>query len=232
MTKIVGMGAANVFRANDASTRAWTEHGALCDDGIVVRFQGINQDEQDDLDAQNFVRGLKAPAPPDPDYDAIVHASEDGRPGNSHDAARWITGCTLAALTILLMPAALGPFVLLAPPLALAAGYFAPSVVRSARELRAAPIRRSVRGIFECKITSARFVCSGFLAEQSFDLHSMASFAGDTRLWLQFDDGRIVRLPIRLESRDQAPVAARLNELLREAKSISEGYRGTVLRAS
>src|SRR2546427_882103 len=64
------------FPHEDRTSCEWSERGSVAEDGgLVLAFRGINQDEQDRLDAQNFVRGLKAPARPDPDYEAIMAKS-------------------------------------------------------------------------------------------------------------------------------------------------------------
>src|SRR5690348_12910053 len=97
-------------------TDEWTESGTL-DAGVILAFDGINLDEQDALDMENFSRGLKAPVAEDRGGKAYSHVLPVRHrllvlsPG---DAIKLALGCVLALVAFLItahLAVTLGAFV-------------------------------------------------------------------------------------------------------------------------
>jgi len=206
--------------------RDWKETGSVAQ-GCVIAFEGINQDEQDKLDVENFARGLKAPTQEDPGGKAFARtAGLRARAWSPMDAFRVGLGLALALL---------GHYGLEALGLSsgavsggTAAGFLLgvalPTIVALVQTEQAEPVERSTADAFRLTVSSAECVVEGqTTGRQAFDIAAIDRFEGVGRLTVYRRDGTAVALPCSLTHRMHGPLAARLNELLREARALRRG---------
>jgi hypothetical protein len=206
----------------------WQESGTITE-GFVIAFLGINQDEQDKLDMENFARGLKEPAAEDPGGKAFARTARTrARAMTPMDAIRYGLGVVFGLVGYGIVEALdikegarigiiVGFFVL---------GLCTPFLFNLVRSQQAKPVSRSTADSFRLTISPNELAVEGdALPRQAYDVESIVRVDGKTRLMLHLRDGKAVTLPCSLRSKQHVPLAARLEELVREAKAL-RGYRG------
>jgi hypothetical protein len=199
----------------------WQETGSPAE-RVVIAFDGINQDEQDKLDVENFSRGVKTPAAEDPGGKAFAKGSGLQRRAMSPmDAVRAGLGGAAAFVAYEILSGAH------ASPGALTGGvagcflfgYLSPSLVDLFRAKRAAPVARSTADSFRITLSPAELIVEGqTTARQVFAVETIDRVSGMGRLTVHRRDGTAVALPCSLKHRMHGPLADRLNELLRAAR--------------
>jgi hypothetical protein len=190
--------------------------------GMVIAFDGVNQDQQDQLDMENFARGVKTPAKEDPGGKAFApNPRLRQRAMSPMDGVRLGLGLVLAFLGYEALSAAhvsggaltggmFGCFVL---------GTLIPAIVDLFRSKRAAPVARSTADAFHLTLSPAELTVEGqTMPRQVFAVEAIDRFTGVGRLTVHRRDGTAVALPCSLKHRMHGPLAARLNELLREVR--------------
>lgn len=203
---------------------SWSEQGAL-PGAVVISVDAINQDEQDKLELENFARGLSAPAREDPGSKAYAGPARiRGRAMTPFDAVRMASGFVFAALAWWIlstmdlersvsMGVGFGAFV---------GGLLFPSLVRLVLVRRAAPVTRSTRGTFELRFDAGHFSCTGAgTPEVRIELARVRSFTGGRRLSIELTDAPAATLPLTLPSKNNSPLASRLNDLLSASRAAS-----------
>jgi hypothetical protein len=199
---------------------------------VVVTFEGIDQDAQDSLDVENFARGVQAPSREDPGGKAYVRTQRTkNRVMTPADIVRFSLALLVALVTWGTLSELGVPdgFIAFGVICAFFVGAAIPSLINLFRAKKAAPVARSVDERFTLRVGPGRFTLAGV---QRPDLHvelrSIASFLGDHRLSVALTDGRTMVLPCKLRSKAHAELAQRLNQLVRDARAASSGYRDPV----
>ena len=202
----------------------WEEHGAL-PGPVVLRVDGVNQDEQDKLELENFARGLSAPSKEDPGGKAYARGTRMGsRAMSPMDAVRLACAFVFAGVTAGTLS---GTEVSGGVALGLGVGAFIfglafPTIVQLILAKRAAPVTRITRGVFELRFDAGHFACTGAgTAEVRYDLARVRSFTGGRRLSVELTDAPTATLPLSVASRNNGPLASRLNDLLAASRASS-----------
>ncbi len=214
-------GAALTYRGRMAD---WEEAGSPSG-GMVIAFEGINQDEQDKLDMENFARGVKTPAKEDPGGKAFAPTRAMQRRAMSPmDAVRLGLGCVMAIVGYQVLSALgvsdgarfgglIGCFFF---------GVLIPTLFDLVRRKQAAPVARATADSFRLTLSPPEFVVAGQTTpRQAFPVETIDHFSGIGRLTVHRRDGTAVALPCSLKHRMHGPLAARLDELLRDARASS-----------
>lgn len=194
----------------------WSESGAVTD-GVVLSLAAVDQEAVDAAEAVDFVRHLRTSSDPrDPDAGT--------RAGCLYALAvpvLLLCGAILAGIFEEMgLPALVG---LLIPPAAAASvlltRFWRSHSVRRARALR----QRS----FTFEVTPTKLVLRAddrVRYEVAIDM--IAGIVGGARLSIQRTDGKLDVLPLRIASGGHDALAARLTEIVREARALGGGYRG------
>lgn len=205
-----------------AGRGSWQEQGSI-PGPVVISVDAINQDEQDKLELENFARGLSAPSKEDPGGKAYARSSRmRSRAMSPMDAVRLASGFVFAGVSAFtLSETTLGG----GPSFGICAGAFVfgialPSIVRLVMAKRAAPVTRITRGTFELRLDAGFFSCTGAgTTEVRYELARVRSFSGGRRLSVELTDAPTATLALSVPSRDNTPLAARLNELLAASRA-------------
>lgn len=194
----------------------WSESGTVAD-GIVLSLAAVDQEAVDAAEARDFVRHLRTPSDPrDPNAGT--------RAGCLYALAvpvLLLCGAILAGLFAEMgLPSLVG---LLIPPAAAAS-------VLLTRFWRAHSVRR-VRAqqerSFTFEATSSKLVLrADDRVRYEVPTDMIAGIVGGARLSIQRTDGRLDVLPLRIASGGHDALAARLTEIVREARALGGGYRG------
>lgn len=195
----------------------WSESGTVAD-GIVLSLAAVDQEAVDAAEARDFVRHLRTPSDP--------------RDPNAGTRA----GClyALAVPTLLLCGLILaggfeqtglpGPLGLLIP-FAVAASVL---LTRFWRAHSVQRVRAQQQREFTFEVTASKLVLrADGRVRYEVATSMIAGFVGDARLAVERTEGRLDVLPFRIASGGHAALAARLTEILREARALGGGYRGT-----
>jgi hypothetical protein len=200
----------------------WQETGSTSE-GVTIAFEGINQDEQDKLDMENFARGVKTPAKEDPGGKAFATTAAMGRRAMTPmDAVRTGLAAALAFAGYQILSAAhvTGGGLTGGVIGGAALGYALPSIIDLFRAKRAAAVTRSTADSFRLTLSPAELVVEGQTTpRQVIPVEAIDHFSGIGRLTVHRRDGTAAALPCSLKHRMHGPLAARLDELLREAKA-------------
>jgi hypothetical protein len=206
----------------------WQESGTIAE-GLVIAFAGINQDEQDKLDMENFARGLKEPAAEDPGGKAFAKTARvRSRAMTPMDAIRYGLGAIFALVGYVITGELHAESGVMIGTVAacFVLGVSTPAIINLVRSQQAKPVSRSTADSFRLTVSPNELAVEGdALPRQAYDIDSIAKVDGKTRLMLHLRDGKAVTLPCSLRSKQHVPLAARLEELVREAKAL-RGYRG------
>lgn len=188
-------------------------------DGVVLSLTAVDQEAADAAEAHDFVRNLRMSREADPrDRDAGTRA------GCLYALA--VPGLLLSALVLagafegMGLPALLG-FVL--PPATAA-------IVLLTRFWRAHSVRlrrAQQQRVFEFEVRPSELVLrEGGRVRYQVAPVMVARFVGGARLSIERAEGGLDVLPLRVASGGHDALAARLNEIIREARAIGGGYRG------
>jgi hypothetical protein len=192
-------------------------------DGLVITFEGINQDAQDALDMENFARGLKTPAKEDPGGKAFARtASARSRAMTPMDGVRLGLGLLFGIAAFLTAGALkLSDGVWFgACAVAALAGYLVPDAVMAMRRRQAQPVARTTAESFRISLSPTELVVEGQAAGRKvIRVAEIDRFDGRGRLTMMRRDGGAVVLPCSLRSRSHGELARRLDELLGQARS-------------
>lgn len=198
---------------------AWSETGTVAA-GVVLTMRAIDQEATEAAEARDFIRDLRKPTASDPrDQSAGTRA-----------------GClyALAIPTVLLLSLLFGggfesiglPF--LAGFAAMPAVIAVVLLTRFWRGHTVRALRLRERG-FELLVTPSRLLLRAD-GDTRYEIPTTAisRFVGGDRLAIERTAGGLDVLALRFADRDHDALAARLNELLREARALGGGYRGVV----
>jgi hypothetical protein len=195
----------------------WEEPG-----GLVVAFVGINNDEHDKIEMENFSRGLKAPAKEDPGGKAFAtNARMRSRAMTPMDVVKFALGAVVG-LVGYLIAGALG----LPPGTAwlvflgcFFVGYLITYVVTAVLTQKAQPVARSAADTFRITLSSYELAVEGQTTPRvAIPIAEIDRFDGRGKLTVLRRDGSSVVLPCSLKSRFHGDLAGRLDELLRKAR--------------
>ena len=184
---------------------------------VVITFEGIDLQEQDALEVADFGRGVKGPA--------------DDFVGSATAIVGAVLGVALAFVSAIVINIAAdiernAPILVLKVPLVAflcLLGVFLPKlVVELARALRPRP---STKHAFRLSLSPTEVILERQGFRLTLETGQIDHFEGDERMRVLQRDGAVVVLPCGVlrgwRSGWHAPLARRLNELLREY----HGYR-------
>ncbi len=207
----------------------WQETGNASE-SIVLSFEGVNLDEKDALDMENFSRGLKAPADEDPGGKIYAaNARIRSRAISPRDAFRLGLAAILGlgGYYGLVMLGVSGGVLLVGGGIGVFIGYALPTLFELVRAQQAKPIERTVDDSFRITVSPAGLTVEGqTIGRKEIELEAIDHFTGMGRLTIHGRTGAPIALACGLKNRSLQPLAARLDELVREAKA-HRGYRGS-----
>lgn len=203
----------------------WHEEGAL-PGAIVLSVDGVNQDELDKLEIENFARGLSAPAKEDPGGKPYARSSRmTAGAMTPTDGVRAVLAFLFAGIAIAISAGGetTSTFTIAMVVAAFLLGLGLPSIVRFILAWHAAPVvGRITRGTFRLSFDAGHFVCTGAgTPEVRIELARVRSFTGGRRLSIELKDAPTATLPLSVASRDNTPLAMRLNDLLSASRATS-----------
>jgi hypothetical protein len=173
-------------------TDEWRESAA--DGGVILEFDGLDLDAQDELDMENFARGLKEPAKEDPGGKAFATTARmQARAISPRDAVKLFLALAFSGVAFVIageLDLKEGPGYAIVGA-AFFLGYATPAIVTAVLKKKAAPIARSTAEHFRITVGPAELVVEG---------------------------ERASRLVCGLKTKFHPPLAARLNDLVAKAR--------------
>lgn len=201
----------------------WAESGAV-ETGLTLTFDGINLDEQDALDMENFARGVKEPAKEDPGGKAFAATPQmRSRAMSPMDAIKLGLAAVAGLITFVIVGELKVSSNVGYPAVGVAAvlGFLAPTIVTAVLSKKAEPVQRMTQERFVITVSRDELSVEGERAPRvAIPVAEIDRVDGAGRLTVRTRDGRVVTLVCGLKSKFHPPLADRLNALL--APSVKE----------
>jgi hypothetical protein len=193
-------------------------------DAVVLRFEGINQDRRDDIDAHNFGRALSAPMAEDP-VGARIGVFE----WTPQQVVQVMLGFAFVIVTFtLIREYRADEWTLYLLPFSFVIGFVLIPVINSLRTKRAAPQHMSASESFSIRFAERTFSLAGSLGTSlQHPLRDIVQFVDHyQRMSVELRDGTKARLPCVLLDRKHDALVKQLNQLLAESHLAIADYRG------
>ncbi len=190
--------------------------------GLALTFDGINLDEQDALDMENFARGVKEPAKEDPGGKAFATTPQmRSRAMSPMDAIRLGLAVVAGVITFMIVGELNVSPNIGYPAVGVAAllGALGPTIVTAILSKKAEPVKRMTQERFVITVSRNELTVEGERAPRvAIPVAEIDRVDGAGRLTVRKKDGGVVTLVCGLKSKFHPPLADRLNALLASAR--------------